>query len=209
MNKNVEELTIRYPALAGLSGAIEKAIAAVYGAQKKGGKILLAGCGGSAADCDHIAGELLKEFKLKRRRDPAFDARFLKLFPNDGGLLNKLARGVRAVSLTWGDGLNAALVNDVGAEVLFAQKVYALAQSGDVLLAISTSGNSATLLAAAKTAKAVGCTVVALTGRTGGQLKEYADILLNVAEDETYKVQELHLPVYHCLCAAVEELLFS
>jgi len=208
MNKQINDLVQRYPALIAMTGAINDAVDAICKAQLRGNKLLLAGSGGSAADCDHIAGELIKEFKIKRGRDPAFDARFSKLYPGDTELLKKLARGVRAVSLAWGDGITSALINDTGAEVLFAQKVYALAQSGDVLLAISTSGNSASLTAAAKTAKAAGCKVIALTGRAGGLLRECADILLNVPEDETYKVQELHLPVYHCICATVEERLF-
>ena len=208
MDHNIKELTERYPELSRLAENLEKTIGAICAAHRKGGKLLLAGSGGSAADCDHIAGELLKEFKIKRSRDAGFDAKFLQLFPGDGALLQKLSRGVRAVSLAWGDGINSALINDTGAEMYFAQKVYAMAVTGDVFLAVSTSGNSAALLAAVKTAKAAGCTVVALTGRTGGKLKEYADILLNVPRDETYKVQELHLPVYHCICAAAEERLF-
>ncbi len=198
-----------HPELKGCQPSLERAVEAIVNAVKGGGKLLLAGSGGSAADCEHIAGELLKEFRIHRRRDPFFDDAFSRMFPDDGALLKALAPGIPAVSLTGGVAINTALLNDVGAEVLFAQKLYALARPQDVFLAVSTSGNSAMLIAALKVAKVLGVKTIALTGDGGGKMKNFCDILITVPQKETYLVQELHLPVYHQLCAAVEEELFG
>ncbi|MDR2202454.1 MAG: SIS domain-containing protein [Clostridiales bacterium] len=197
-----------YPQLSALKAALEQARDALVECFKNGNKLLLAGSGGSAADCEHIAGEMIKEFKLKRKRDKEFDARFLRRFPNDGALLGLLAQGLPVVSLVSGVAINTAILNDVGGGALYAQKLYALGKKGDVFLAISTSGNSEPLIAALKVALSAGLKTIALTGAGGGKMKEYADILIDVPQTETYRVQELHLPVYHYLCAAVERGLF-
>lgn len=170
---------------------------------------MLAGSGGSAADCEHIAGELLKEFKIKRKRDADFDRAFLNAFPEDEKILNGLTPGAAVISLVNGVAINTALLNDVNSEILFAQKLYALAQRGDVFLAISTSGNSKMLIAALKVAKVLGVKTIALTGAGGGKMRDLCDVLIEVPQKETYLVQELHLPVYHQLCAAVEEEMFG
>lgn len=205
----LSDLIARRPQLKCCEESIAKAAESLCSCLKDGGKIVLAGNGGSAADCEHIVGELQKEFKFRHRRDEQFDEEFLRRYPQDEKLLKQLTPAVAAISLSSGVSINTALTNDVGAEVVFAQKTYALCRRGDIFWGISTSGNSASVIAAMKVAKALGCTVIALTGATGGTMRDLADILLNVPETETYLVQELHLPVYHYLCAEVERRLFG
>lgn len=205
----LEILLERYPSLVGCSGALNDAAEMMCASFRSGGKLVLAGNGGSASDCEHIVGELEKEFKIHRKRNANFDRDFLKYYPQDGELLSKLTPAVPAVSLVSGVSINTAMINDIGAEVMYAQRAYAMCRSGDVFMGISTSGNSRAVIAAMKVAKVLGCKVIALTGKTGGLMKEYADILINVPEEQTYRVQELHLPVYHYLCAQTERELFG
>lgn len=170
-----------------------------------GGKLLLCGNGGSAADCEHIAGELMKGFLKKRPLSAEQKERMKKNMPCcDEALLSSLQCGLPAISLPSMISLNSAFCNDVEPELTYAQAVLALAKDKDVLVAISTSGISDNVCRAAKVAKGLGCRVIGLTGRKGGKLKEYSDICVCVAEDETFKIQELHLPAYHCICALVE-----
>lgn len=168
---------------------------------ENGGKLLLCGNGGSSADCAHIAGELLKGF-LKKRPVPAVLAAAV---PGAGAL----QCGLPAIDLTAQTAAMTAILNDLGAEAVFAQQVLAYGRPGDVLLGISTSGSAADVLLAARVAKAQGLRVLALTGRSGGALAGLADVLLNVGADSTPRVQELHLPLYHALCAAVEAHFFA
>ena len=202
MRRPIEELISRCPALepcrASVAGALDVLLAAFRG----GGKVLVCGNGGSAADAEHICGELLKKFK-KHRDVPADIAS--KLRPE---LAAKLEGALPAVSLVSMSGIITAFANDVAWETAFAQQVLALANSGDVLIALSTSGNSANCVAAAEVMKAVGGKTIAFTGANASRLSEVCDVTIRVPETETYKVQELHLPVYHALCAAIEEELF-
>ena len=197
-----DELYVRYPQLTGCKGEIAKAFDLLLTCYRGGGKVLTCGNGGSAADAEHIVGELLKKFRKHRDIDSAVAA---KLPPE---LVAKLEGALPAVSLVSMSGILTAFANDVAWEAAFAQQVYGLGNSGDVLIALSTSGNSANCVNAALVARAKGLKVVAMTGAGGGRLGELADAAIKVPESETYKIQELHLPVYHALCSAVEDALF-
>ena len=198
----IEELNVRYPQLRSCEGAISRALNLLLACYRGGGKVLTCGNGGSAADAEHIVGELMKKFRRHRTVDPEIAA---KLPPE---LVAKLEGALPAVSLVSMSGILTAFANDVAWETAFAQQVLGLGRAGDVLIALSTSGNSANCVNAALVAKAKGMSVISLTGATGGRLAELADAAICVPETETYKVQELHLPVYHALCARVEEELF-
>ena len=167
---------------------------------KKGGKILVCGNGGSAADADHIVGELMKGF-LKERK--VTDERI----PQE--LREKLQGALPAISLCAHDSLITATINDNDADMIFAQQVYGYANENDLLIAISTSGNSKNVVNAVKVAKALNVKVIALTGKTGGVLKDLADITICALSTETYKIQEYHLPIYHYLCAKIEKEFFE
>lgn len=199
----LEELQSRYPQLGGCRGEIAKALDLLLTCYRNGGQVLVCGNGGSAADAEHIVGELLKKFKRHRDIDASVAA---KLPPE---LAAKLEGALPAVSLVSMCGILTAFANDVAWETAFAQQVYGLGRAGDVLIALSTSGNSANCVNAALVARAKGLKVIALTGAGGGRLGAVADAAVAVPETETYKVQELHLPVYHALCASVEEALFG
>ena len=206
----LNELITRYPILEDNMGQIIEARDAIIECYKNGGKLLLCGNGGSCADCDHIVGELMKGF-LKLR--PLSDEKKKEMKANceliDDDILNKLQDALPAVSLPSITALNSAFCNDVDPELIYAQPLMSLGRKNDILIAISTSGNSKNVYGAVKVAKALGVKVIGLTGNTGGKLKESADICICVKEKETFKIQELHLPVYHYLCAAVEEEFFK
>ena len=205
----MKELMIRYPILGACREEIAAAEEALVACFLAGGKLLLCGNGGSAADCDHIAGELGKAF-LKKRPIPEDKRNAMRACcPEVEPLLDRLEDALPAIPLTALTALLTAYGNDREAELGYAQATLSLGKPGDVLFAISTSGNSKNVLAAAKVARSLGMKVIALTGAGGGTLAAFADILLAVPERETFKVQELHLPVYHYLCAAVEERLFG
>ena len=206
----MKELLERYPTLATVSGEIEKAKNAIVKCYENGGKLLICGNGGSSADSDHIVGELMKGFLKKRPLTSEKKAELKARFPEmDEETLDKLQGALPAISLSSFSALNTAFSNDVDPELVFAQALLGLGRVGDVLIAISTSGNSKNAFAAAKLAKALGMTLISLTGMGGGKLGTISDICIAVPEKETYKVQELHLPVYHWLCAKVEEYFFS
>ena len=190
----IDELYARYPQLRGCEGEIGKAFDLLLACYRNGG---------SAADAEHIVGELMKKFRRPRAIDSAVAAKL----PSE--LSAKLEGALPAVSLVSMSGILTAFANDVAWETAFAQQVYGLGQRGDVLIALSTSGNSANCVNAALVARARGLKVIALTGVDGGKLAELADAAIRVPETETYKVQELHLPVYHALCAALETELFG
>ena len=206
----LNELLSRYPQLTKCQNEIKKATTAMIDCYKNGGKILLCGNGGSCADCDHIVGELMKGFIKKRPLSTEQKAQMKNLYPLlEEETLSKLQGGLPAISLPSMTALNSAFCNDVDPELIYAQSVMALGKKNDVLIALSTSGNAKNVFSAAKVAKGLGIRVIALTGKTGGMLKECSDICITVPETETYKVQELHLPVYHYLCAAVEDDFFN
>ncbi|MCQ2450350.1 MAG: SIS domain-containing protein [Clostridia bacterium] len=206
----MENLIIRYPCLAVCKDDIRKAIDTIIDSYKNGGKLLLCGNGGSCADCEHIVGELMKGFLSKR---PISISQKLYMKRNNPNLtdevLSKLQLAVPAVALPSFSGLNSAFCNDVDAELIYAQSLMGLGAKCDVVFCISTSGNSKNCVAAANVAKGLGLTVVALTGQTGGKLKEIADICICAPEIETYKVQELHLPIYHLICMEIEKEFFG
>ena len=197
-----DELYERYPQLKGCEGEISKAFDILLACYRSGGKVLTCGNGGSAADAEHIVGELLKKFRKHRDIESGVAA---KLPPE---LVAKLEGALPAVSLVSMSGILTAFANDVAWETAFAQQVYGLGNPGDALIALSTSGNSANCVNAALVAKAKGLKVISMTGAGGGKLATLADAAIRVPETETYKIQELHLPAYHALCAAVEEVLF-
>lgn len=190
----------RYPQLNICEKDIENALLLMVDTYKKGGKILACGNGGSAADADHIVGELMKGF-LKARK--VTDERI----PQE--LREKLQGALPAISLSAHASLMTATINDNDADMVFAQQVYGYAKTDDLLIAISTSGNSKNVVNAVKVAKALGVKVIALTGETGGVLNGLADITICAPSTETYKIQEYHLPIYHYLCAKVEEEFFG
>ena len=198
----LDELYVRYPQLKCCESEITKAFDLLLTCYKSGGKVLTCGNGGSAADAEHIVGELLKKFRKHRDIDSGVAA---KLPPE---LVAKLEGALPAVSLVSMSGILTAFANDVAWETAFAQQVYGLGDSGDVLIALSTSGNSVNCVNAALVAKAKGLKVVSLTGAGGGRLGDLADVAICAPESETYKIQELHLPIYHAICAELENQLF-
>ena len=205
----LNELLNRYPSLCKCKEDIEKAAKAIIECYEKGGKLLLCGNGGSCADCEHIVGELMKGF-LKKRPLSVEQKNKMKNNCNlvDDELLNKLQSGLPAIAIPSITALNSAFCNDVDPELVYAQPLMSLANETDILIGISTSGNSKNVFGAVKVAKALGIKVIGLTGKTGEKLKEAADICICAPETETFKIQELHLPIYHYLCAAVEEHFF-
>ena len=202
MGKAMEELFKRHPRLECCRDGVVAALAVLVAAFRNDGKVLACGNGGSAADAEHICGELLKKFRKHRPVQPEIAA---QLRPD---LAAKLEGALPAISLVSMCGILTAFANDVAWETAFAQQVLALARPGDVLIALSTSGNSANCVAAAEVMKAVGGMTIALTGAHESRLSMVSDISIRVPATETYKVQELHLPIYHALCAAIEEELF-
>lgn len=200
----------RYPNLEICEEGIRDAYDLIVSSYEAGGKLLIAGNGGSAADSDHITGELLKSFIKKRIPEQSFLDRLIDIDQATGlYLADKLQGSLPAIALTNNSALMTASLNDVDGNVMFAQQVNGLGQSNDIFLGISTSGNSKNIIYAMVTAKAKGLKTIALTGRNGGKLRAIADVSIIVPETETYKVQELHLPVYHALCLQVEDYFFE
>lgn len=199
-----EELFERYPCLEICRNDIRLAFELFVSCYDNGGKILCCGNGGSAADSDHFVGELMKGFLKKR---PLSDKE-KELF-NDKYIADNLQKGLPAISLCAHSALMTAFENDVAPSLVFAQQVYAYAKENDVLFCLSTSGNSENIVYAAKAAKASGIKSVAVTGRKESRLSEICDICIRLSETETFKIQELTLPVYHCLAAMLEEKYFE
>lgn len=169
------------------------------------GKLLIAGNGGSAADSEHIAGELMKRFKITRPINKDLADKLLKIDPQRGErLVKNLEMPLRAVPLTSHIAITTAYMNDADATGVFAQQMLGFGDAGDVFLAISTSGNSENIISACVVAKAMGIKIIGLTGQKESELSKIADICIQVPETETYKIQELHLPVYHALCLMLE-----
>ena len=207
--KKIETLVERYPALSVCRDDIEKAAELMVRCYENGGKIMTCGNGGSAADAVHIVGELMKGF-CKRRELPENEKNVLSAYGEEGRVLAENLQGTLAsVSLINEISLQTAFSNDVLPELGTAQQLYGLAEKGDVFIGISTSGNAKNIYYASIAAKAKGCFVVILSGRDGGILKRLADVSVIVPETETYKIQELHLPVYHAICLALEEEFFG
>ena len=210
MRNLVDELIERYPILEPGRKDITEAFHILLSCFRRQGKLLIAGNGGSAADAEHIVGELMKGFVLKREIDENLKDKLRNVDYDMGSKLSrKLQLALPAIALSNHNSLNTAFSNDVDGQLCFAQQVLGYGKAGDVFLGISTSGNSANVLYAAIVAKAQGMKVIGLTGRGGGRLADMADVVVAVDEKETYKVQELHLPIYHCLCLMVESEMFG
>ena len=210
INIHIETLISRYPSLACCKDAIQQAYDILKQAYTEKRKLLVCGNGGSASDSEHIVGELMKEFKLKRKVFKDQAEAMKRIDPELGVVLAKHLQGaLPAITLTGHSSLTTAFMNDSNPELIFAQQVNGYGKAGDVLLGISTSGNSHNVLYAAVTAKAKGLKVIGLTGQKDCRLAKLADVCIQVPETETYKIQELHLPVYHCLCMMLEEHFFE
>lgn len=210
MEEQLSILIERYPMLSVCKDDIKKAYELLEAAYQQGRKLLVCGNGGSASDSEHIVGELMKEFKLKRKVY-ADQAAALKEIDSELGqvLAENLQGALPAICLTGHSSLTTAFMNDANADLVFAQQVNGYGKPGDVFLGISTSGNSKNVLYAAVNAKAKGLKVVGLTGAKENKLMRFADVCIRVPETETYKIQELHLPVYHCLCLMLEDKFFG
>lgn len=207
--REVEILIERYPTLAQLKTPLVDCVELLKSAFENGDKLLACGNGGSAADSLHIVGELMKDFRMARPLPAELTANLRAQFPDEADYYaGNLQGALPVISLVSEISLTTAYGNDRASDLAFAQQVIGYGKPGDVLLAISTSGNSANVLHAVRIAKAMGLKIVSLTGETGGKLKELSDILINVPSKVTYQIQELHLPVYHMLCLALETELF-
>lgn len=202
------ELTERYPALAEVKEEILLAYEALYTCYKNEGRVYVCGNGGSASDSEHIVGELMKCFKKPRPIDKALAEKLSQEGDLGLQLLEDLEGGLPAISLCGHPALTFAYLNDTNPMLTFAQQLSVLGRGGDVLLTLSTSGNSKNCVYATVVAKALQMKTVFLGGGTGGRLKELADVSVIVPAKETFKVQEYHLPIYHCLCAMLEEEFF-
>lgn len=197
--KHVENLILRYPNLKICEDSIQKMFEHLKYSFESGGRLYICGNGGSASDALHIVGELVKSFVLPR----AIDEGFAKCV--DSELLENLQGALPAFTLVENAALVSAYANDVNPDYVFAQQVYAYARKGDCVLGISTSGNSKNVLHALNAARGRGAVALGLTGRDGGKMKDLCDACIVVPETETYKIQELHLPIYHTLCIMLEE----
>jgi D-sedoheptulose 7-phosphate isomerase len=209
-NTYLQELLDRYPQLLPVKSKIARAAESLIKCYQNGGKLLVCGNGGSSSDAGHIVGELMKSFEQKRPIDENLRKELLVLDSERGQFLaEKLQHGFPAISLTVHNDLITAVANDTDADLIFAQQVVGYGNTGDVLIAISTSGNSRNVLDAIITAKAKGLVVIGLTGETGGKMKSCCEILINVPGKNTVSVQELHLPVYHTLCRIIENAFYG
>lgn len=210
IQKHIELLIKRYPVLESCVNDIENAYLIMKECYINDGKLLIAGNGGSAADSEHIAGELMKRFKNPRPVTDEFAAKLKCIDQVRGENLSKnLERSLMAIPLVAHEALSTAYINDVDGLGVFAQQLFGFGRPGDVFLGISTSGNSKNVMSATVVARALGIKVIGLTGANGGELAEVADVAIRVPETETYMIQELHLPVYHCLCLMLEDRFFG
>ena len=210
LTKHVDLLVSRYPKLAVCRDDIIAAYDILEECYMHDHKLLIAGNGGSAADAEHIAGELMKRFKKPRPIPDEFAKRLIAVDHVRGlSLSRNLERGLMAIPLVAHEALTTAYINDVDGLGVFAQQLYGFGRKGDVFLGISTSGNSKNVMSATVVARALGIKVIGLTGSHGGELAKVSSVAIKVPEAETYMIQELHLPVYHCLCLMLEERFFG
>ncbi len=210
LEKHINLLVNRYPILKSIEQDIIDAYLVMEECYEHDGKLLIAGNGGSAADSEHIAGELMKRFKIPRKVTPEMADKLKKIDRIRGeNLSNNLERGLMAIPLVAHEALSTAYINDVDGLGVFAQQLFGFGRKGDVFLGISTSGNSKNIMYATVVARVLGIKVIGLTGALGGELASVADVAVRVPEKETYMIQELHLPVYHCWCLMLEEKFFG
>lgn len=208
--KHIDLLMERYPILQPVKQDIINAYLVMEECYEHDGKLLIAGNGGSAADSEHIAGELMKRFKTPRPITQEMAEKLKAIDPVRGeNLAKNLERGLMAIPLVAHEALSTAYINDVDGLGVFAQQLFGFGRPGDVFLGISTSGNSKNVMSATVVARALGIKVIGLTGAKGGELASVADVVVKVPEIETYMIQELHLPVYHCWCLMLEDKFFG
>ncbi|SDO39010.1 D-sedoheptulose 7-phosphate isomerase [Paenibacillus sp. yr247] len=210
MSKTLVQLLVKYPDLEPCRASIQEAFEAMKQSFEKGGKMLLAGNGGSAADCEHVVGELMKGF-MSPRKLPLEQREKLMIHGEEQGmyLADHLQGALPAISLVSHTAFATAYNNDVAADMVFAQQVYGYGRPEDTLVVFSTSGNSANIVHAAQVAQSLGVTTIGLTGEGGGRLKELCDIIIRVPYRSTPDIQERHLPIYHVLCMMLEEAFFA
>lgn len=208
--RHIDLLVERYPFLESAKNDIVAAYLLLEESYKNGGKLLVAGNGGSAADAEHIVSELMKGFKLPRKPETGFAERLVAENQELGSILAENLQGaLPAIALDGHPALSTAYMNDCEPLLCFAQQVNGYGKSGDVFLGISTSGNSKNVLFAATTARAKGMKVIGLTGAKDSKLKDMSDVCIKAPQTETYMIQELHLPIYHCLCLMLEDKFFA
>ncbi len=209
LNKHIDLLVKRYPVLETVKNDIIAAYDVMETCYKNGGKLLVAGNGGSAADAEHIVGELMKGFKMPRKSSEEYAQKLIAAEPELGVVLAENLQGaLPAIALDGHIALSTAYMNDCEPLLCFAQQVNGYGNAGDVFLGISTSGNSKNVLYAATVARAKGMKVIGLTGAKDSKLSAYADVTVKAPETETYMIQELHLPIYHCWCLMLEDRFF-
>lgn len=210
LQKHIDSLLKRYAQLETIEQDIVDAYLVMEECYSHDGKLLIAGNGGSAADCEHIVGELMKSFKIPRPVTSEYAARLESVNMEYGReLAKRLEVGLAAIPLASHAALTTAYINDVDGKLVFAQQLLGYGRSGDVFLGISTSGNSANILDATIVARASGIKIVGLTGADGGKLAKISDVAVKVPAAEPYMIQELHMPVYHCWCLMLEEKFFG
>lgn len=208
--RHIDLLAERYPSLESTRNDIVAAYLLLEESYKNGGKLLVAGNGGSAADAEHIVGELMKGFKLPRKPEADFAEKLVEENQELGSVLAENLQGaLPAIALDGHPALSTAYMNDCEPLLCFAQQVNGYGKSGDVFLGISTNGNSKNVLFAATTAHAKGMKVIGLTGAKDSKLKDMSDVCIKAPQTETYMIQELHLPIYHCLCLMLEDKFFA
>lgn len=209
--KELEILLERYPVLKAVQEEVWKAFLCMRDSYERGGKLLLCGNGGSAADSDHIVGELMKAFCAKRKIKPELATRLKELYGEQEAdyFTKHLEQGLPAISFSSQTALHTAFSNDQDEALFYAQCLLGYGRKEDVLFGISTSGNAKNVGFALKLAKAMGVKSILLTGKDGGAGKDLADLSIVVPSKETYQIQELHLPIYHCLCLMLEQYFFG
>ncbi|WP_077328973.1 D-sedoheptulose-7-phosphate isomerase [Virgibacillus siamensis] len=209
MDLEIEKLVEKHPELSSCIREIEQAFQLLVSSYRNHGKLLLCGNGGSAADCEHIVGELMKGFTLERPVDLEFRQKLKAVDPSEGDFLaDHLQQALPAISLVSQSALITATANDVAAEMVYAQQVYGYGERQDILIGLSTSGNSVNVINACNVAKALGMKTIGFTGKNGGKMSEICDISINVPWSKTLDIQERHLPIYHTLCIMLEKEFF-
>ena len=204
---HLNTFTTRYARMSDFAPALSRATELICGCARSGGKVLTCGNGGSASDSEHIAAELMKAFILPR---PVSSDDAQKLNAGGAGdLAPKLQRGVATVALTSNAAIMTAVANDTDAQMIFAQQAFVLGRAGDILIGLSTSGNSGNVVNALKVARSLGLHTIGFTGSKTAAMDNLCDVLFKVPETETYKIQECHFPIYHTLCLMVEQELYG
>lgn len=208
--KLIDRLCERYPALSGIRNSVSEAAEMIIDCYTRGGKLMICGNGGSSAEADHFTGELMKSFELRRPLDDSFKKRLQDISPKRGRYLaENLEHGLPAISLSSNSSVILAVGNDIDLSLVFAQQVIGYGNENDILIGISTSGNSRNITDACITAKALNLDVIGITGKTGGKMKQYCDVIVKIPETGTALVQEVQLPVIHTICRIVEYHFYS